>query len=126
MTLLPYKRSERVSKVLQSEISKIILELKDPEIGFLTVTDVEITDDLSEAKIYYSVLGEEQEKQATAKVLCRAAGFIRHRLGENLNFRKVPEIKFIYDNTPATAARIFSILEKLNSEKRDVKTRRKR
>ncbi|MBU2567522.1 MAG: 30S ribosome-binding factor RbfA [Elusimicrobia bacterium] len=115
---IPYSRTVRISSILKIEVSRIIRELNDPGIGFITVTDAKISPDLSEARIYFSVLGDEKEKDETSQALHRASGFIRGCLSKILSLRKIPEIKFIYDGTPATASRIFSILEKIRNEKK--------
>jgi ribosome-binding factor A len=114
--MLPYKRSERVRKLLQHEICKILREIKDPKIGFVTIIDVELTDDLTESKVYYSVLGDEEVCSDTKDGLNRAAAFIRRRLGPELNLRKVPTIQFVFDDSVKKAERIFSLLNKISSE----------
>ncbi|MDI6829651.1 MAG: 30S ribosome-binding factor RbfA, partial [Armatimonadota bacterium] len=75
-------RLERVKELLKSEISEIIRrEIKDPRLGFVTITDAEVSKDLRHAKIYVSVLGDEQQKQETLNILQAAAGFIRGEFG---------------------------------------------
>jgi ribosome-binding factor A len=114
--MLPYKRSERVRRLLQHEICKILREVKDPKIGFITITDVKLTDDLSESKVYYSVLGNGKARSDTNDGLNRAVSFIRRRLGSELKLRKMPTIQFIFDDSLERAERVVSLLDKISPE----------
>ncbi|OIO74362.1 MAG: ribosome-binding factor A [Elusimicrobia bacterium CG1_02_37_114] len=116
--MLPYKRSERIRKLLQEEISKILRDIKDPKLGFVTVTEVKISDDLSVSRVFYSVLGDEKERSDTGKVLSKATGYIRHCLSCSLELRKVPDIEFIYDDTAERAVRIYSLLDGIKDEEK--------
>lgn len=112
-----YKRSDRISAFIQEEVSKMLLnELKDPAVGFVTVTKVNVTDDLKYAKIYYSVLGDDDKKQESAAALKRATGHIRTELGRRLKIRFVPEIRFVYDDTTEYANHIENLLNKIREE----------
>jgi ribosome-binding factor A len=111
-------RTGRVSEQIKKELSLIIqAELKDPRIGFLTVTGVEATNDLSEAKVYLSVLGTDQQKEDTLHALARGTGFIRSELGKRIRLRIVPKLFFILDSSIAYGSRIEQILNKLNEGK---------
>ncbi|MDB5052042.1 MAG: ribosome-binding factor [Bacilli bacterium] len=111
-------RTGRVSEQIKKELSLIIqAELKDPRIGFLTVTGVEATNDLSEAKVYLSVLGTDQQKEDTLHALARGTGFIRSELGKRIRLRIVPKLFFILDASIAYGSRIEQILNKLNEGK---------
>ena len=110
----PYKRSERVRKHIQHEICGILRDIKDPGLGFMTVTDVEMSDDLTEAKIYYSVYGDEQSRRETAAALERAHGYIRRMLRPSLNMRKVPNLQFRYDDTYERAEKVFALLNRIS------------
>lgn len=110
-------RTSRVAEQMKKEISEIVNQkLKDPRIGFVTVTDVELTNDLQQATVYISVLGEEEEKQETLTGLEKATGFVRSEVGKVLRLRKVPEITFKYDEAHEYGSRIDSILRELNKE----------
>jgi ribosome-binding factor A len=114
--MLPYKRSERVGKLLHQLVCEILMDIKDPRIGFVTIVDVELSDDLTEAKVFYSVLGDEKARSETQKGLKRAVGFIRGQLGPKLNLRKVPALHFVFDDTYERAERVFTLLDKISSE----------
>jgi ribosome-binding factor A len=111
-------RTGRVSEQIKKELSLIIqAELKDPRIGFITVTGVEITNDLSEAKVYLSILGTDQQKEDTLHALGRGTGFIRSELGKRIRLRIIPKLFFILDSSIAYGSRIEQILSKLNEGK---------
>src|SRR5699024_8539261 len=91
-------RANRVAEQIKTEISDIINnKIKDPRIGVLTIADVEVTVDLQQAKVFFSVLGDEEEREETLLGLSKANGFIRSEIGQRIRLRKVPEIIFEYD-----------------------------
>ena len=107
---------DRLNNMFVQEISKIIHEeIKDKEIGFVTVTDARITNDLSFAKIYITSLDNNREK--TLNTLNKASGFIRTTLCDRVKIRKMPEIQFVYDNSIEYGKKIEDIIERINSEK---------
>lgn len=116
MSLRPHRVGEQMKKELGEIISR---KLKDPRIGFVTVTDVRVTGDLQQATIYISVLGTEEEKEQTLKGLEKAKGFIRSEIGQRIRLRKTPEITFEVDESIDYGNRIESILHQLNKEKED-------
>lgn len=107
---------QRINELLLQEISRIVLERQHPEIGFITFTGVDTTDDLMEAKVFYSVMGTDEEKQRTAKAL----GSMRHELLINMrrleSLKYIPHFHFIYDDTAEKAARVHDLLEKIHHE----------
>lgn len=110
-------RTHRVAEQMKKEIGDILnRKLKDPRIGFVTVTDVDVTNDLQQATIYISVLGDETEKEDTLTGLSKASGFIRSEVGRRIRLRKVPEISFEFDRAHAYGNKIDAILRKLNNE----------
>ena len=112
-----FKRSERVQELLLKEISTLIQKgLKDPRIGFATVTTVELTNNLKHAKVYISVFGTESEQCDTITGLNNASGFVRGSLGKNLNLRYIPVLEFILDETAKRVARINKIINELHSK----------
>ena len=114
---MQYKRSERIAAFIQEEVSKMLLtELKDPAVGFVTITKVQVTDDLRYAKIYYSVLGGDDKIDESRDALDRATGHIRTELGRRLKMRFVPTITFHYDDTTAYADHIEQLLKKIKEE----------
>lgn len=108
-------RVGRVSEQIKKELSQIIqAELKDPRIGFITVTGVETTSDLSQARVYLSVLGNDEQKEATLKALASATGFLRSELGKRMKLRHTPELLFKFDSSIEYGSRIESLLEDIN------------
>jgi ribosome-binding factor A len=110
-----YKRAERVGDLIKKEISQIIqCELKDPGIGFVTITAVELSSDLKHAKIFYSVLGDEKGKKESSSALKRACGFIQHEMGRRLRLRYTPEISFLFDSSVEYGAHIETLIKKIH------------
>lgn len=111
-------RSNRVAEQMKKELGDIISrKIKDPRVGFVTITDVEVTGDLQQATVFISVLGEEEKKQETLIGLAKAKGFIRSEIGKRIRLRKVPEISFDFDDSIEHGNRIEKILKDLNEEK---------
>ncbi|SDG71823.1 30S ribosome-binding factor RbfA [Desulfosporosinus hippei] len=105
-------RSNRLAETLKEEISQLIrVELKDPRIGFVTLTSVDVADDLSHAKVYISVLGTEEEGNASLDALNRASGFVRSEIGKRIRLRHVPSIVFKYDPSIQHGAHIAKLLK---------------
>ena len=110
------KRIGRVNQLLKEEISVVLQrELKDPRLGFVTVTDVEVAKDLSTAKVYVSVFGTEDEWRATLTALEHAKGFIRSWLKQHLTLRIIPTLSFRPDRSMAHAASIQQLLAELKA-----------
>lgn len=113
-----FSRALRVGEQIRRELAEQIRKLKDPRVGMVTITDVEVTKDLSVAKVYYSVLGEGDVITQTQKGLERAAGFIRRELGHAMRLRVVPELRFHYDDTELKGNRIDRLIdEALNRDR---------
>lgn len=110
-------RQSRVGEQIKKELSQLIQkELKDPRIGFLTITGVDVTGDLSQAKVYLSVLGTDEQKQDTLKALAKANGFLRTEIGKRIRLRKVPELLFKTDASVDYGSRIDTLLHQLHRE----------
>ena len=108
-------KAEKVAGIIQKEVSEIIqFELKDPKIGFITITDVTVTNDLSIAKIYVSFLGQKAREEAGMKALERSKGFIRTNLAKRMTLRKVPEQQFKIDDSLERGNKIEKILYEMN------------
>ncbi|GGC97301.1 30S ribosome-binding factor RbfA [Pontibacillus salipaludis] len=108
-------RANRVGEQMKKEMGDIISrKIKDPRIGFVTVTEVKVTGDLQQAKVYISVLGDEKQKQDTLIGLAKAKGFIRSEIGRRIRLRKTPEITFEFDEAVEYGNRIETILQDLN------------
>jgi ribosome-binding factor A len=120
--MMQYKRAERIGDLIKKEISRIIQhELKDPGIGFVTITGVELSDDLKHAKIFYSVLGDEEAKKESSSALRRACGFVQHEIGRKLRLKYTPEICFLFDSSVEYGARIEMLIEKIHQSERSTK-----
>lgn len=108
------KRAVRVGELLKEEISQIILrEMKDPRIGFVSVTDVVVSGDLRHAKAFISVYGSEKERAETMQGLEQAKGFIRKLVGERVKIHHTPEIIFRYDDSIENGIHISKIINEL-------------
>ena len=111
--MLPYKRSQRVGDLLRQEIADIIMrKVKDPRIGFVTVTGVDLTDDLKMAKVYISCLREE-EKEATLEILNAAKSFIRSEVGKRVRMKVLPSVEFRFDESLGYGDRIDKLLREI-------------
>jgi len=114
--MLPYKRSQRVGDLLREEIAEIVIHrLKDPRIGFVTITGVDVTDDLKIAKIYVSIFKDE-DKKTTLEILNSAKSFIRSELSKRLRMRSVPSIDFRLDASIEYGNKIDKLLKKIEGE----------
>ena len=110
-------RVEKVQELMKQEISQIILrELKDPRIGFVTVTSVECTGDLREAKVYVSLMGNESQVKSCWMGLNSSRGFIRREIGKRIRLRVTPEISFALDKSLDYSAHIQELLLKIKAE----------
>ena len=108
-------RANRVAEQIKKDLGEILTKkIKDPRVGFVTITDVEVTGDLQQAKVFISVLGNEDEKQETLLGLSKANGFIRSEIGKRIRLRITPEITFEFDEAQAYGNRIDTILRDLN------------
>ena len=110
-------RTVRLDEQFREEISKLLMKgLKDPRIGFVTISRVEITNDLSYAKVFISVLGADREEAASLMGLRNSAGFIRTYLGKALKIRKIPQLSFLLDESLDHAMHIEEILAELKEQ----------
>ena len=111
-------RQEKLAEELRKEISSIIQkEVKDPRLGFVTITKVEITHDLRYAKIFFSVLGEDKEYKKTRQALDSALGFIRSLIAQRVKLRFAPEIVFKEDRSSEYSIKIQKLLDEIKRKK---------
>jgi ribosome-binding factor A len=109
-------RPDRVGEQLRSELALMITrEVHDPGVGFLTLTRVHVSPDLQQARVMYTVLGDEKSRAATAKALVRVAPFLKRQIGNRLRLKRAPELKFVYDESVAGQDRIEQILHELQT-----------
>jgi len=114
---MKYKRSERVSALILRELADMVERgLRDPDIGFVTLTRVEVSDDLRIAKVYVVARGEEAEKKKTLQALERAVPHFRRELGSNLDLKYVPELRVFPDSSFDHADEVQRLLDRIHRE----------
>ncbi|MEH6990656.1 30S ribosome-binding factor RbfA [Cytobacillus firmus] len=112
-------RANRVGEQMKKELGEIISrKIKDPRVGFVTVTDVQVTGDLQQATVFISVLGDAEQRENTLRGLAKAKGFIRSEIGQRIRLRKTPEILFEFDESIDYGNRIESLLHQIQDEGR--------
>lgn len=112
-------RVEKVQEAIQQEISKMLLmDVKDPRIQFVTVTGVELTDDMSYAKIYVSLYGPKDKQEETWKALQKSLGFMRSEIAKRIRLRFAPTLILQKDTSMEYSAHIESILQKIKQEEK--------
>jgi len=108
-----YSRSQRVVEQIRRELAELIrLEVKDPRVGFITLTDVEITPDYAHAKIFFTSLKGQEGLDEVQKGLRRASSFLRRELGRRIRIHTLPELHFVYDPSVETGNRISALIDK--------------
>jgi len=116
---MPTRRQEKINARLVVEISNIIRELKDPRIGFVTITAAQVTADLSAAKVLFSVYGDSRVIEDSANALQHAARYVRRRLAEVLDIKIVPYLTFVYDRNIAYADEMSRLIREARASDRD-------
>ena len=110
-------RQEKVKEFLKIEVSEIIQrEIRDPRLGFVTVTDAEVSKDLRHATVFISVLGDDEQRQDSLRILQKASGFIRGEFGRRATMKVIPEISFKIDSAVEQGSHIFELLQKVKHE----------
>ncbi|ADU30711.1 30S ribosome-binding factor RbfA [Evansella cellulosilytica] len=110
-------RANRVGEQIKKEITEIIQrEIKDPRVGFITVTAVDVTGDLQQATAFITVYGDDDQRSNTLAALEKAKGFIRSEIGKRIQLRKTPDLSFKFDESIERGNRIEELLRKLNEE----------
>jgi ribosome-binding factor A len=111
------ERAKRVGQLLKEEVSRLILrEIKDPHLGFVTITRVKVSPDLQNATIYVSVLGGESERTKSLKILTQATGFFKRHIGKNLHLKHIPHITFLFDPAIEYSLRLEEIFRELREK----------
>jgi ribosome-binding factor A len=114
------QRTDRLDSQIRAELMQLFQrEMKDPRIGFATVTRVETARDLGSAKVWVSVLGTPDEQQAALKALTDAAPWLRRQLGERLTIRHIPQLSIRHDDSIESGDRVLRLLKELEEERRD-------
>lgn len=115
-----YSRSSRVAEQIRRELAELIrLEVKDPRVGFVTITDVEITPDYSHAKVFFTCLKGAEAAEEIAIGLRRASGFLRRELGRRVRIHTTPELHFVYDPSLERGSHLSALIDKAMAEQRD-------
>jgi ribosome-binding factor A len=115
---VPPTRPDRVGEAIRDELSQLLArEVRDPGVGFITLTTVKVSPDLQLARVYYTSMGDEKSRHETAKALERAMPFLRRQIAQRLRLRRAPELQFFYDESIAHQDRIEQILQELKAEK---------
>jgi ribosome-binding factor A len=113
------ERMRRVDEAMKKVISEAIPTLKDPRIGFVTVTSVETSRDLDHAKVWLSVFGSERERKRTLTALDGAAGVLQARINRDLKLRRTPQLEFLYDRAVEQGVRMTHLIDELAPPDRD-------
>ncbi len=114
-------RQDQLGEFIAHELSDLIrTRMKDPRIGFASITDVDLSADLRHAKVFISVMGSEQEQHATIATLNHASGFLRHELAQRLSVRYTPEITFRLDESIARGAHVLDLINQVSAAARPV------
>lgn len=114
-------RPDRVADQIRAELGQLLVrEVHDPGIGFVTITRVQVTPDLQQARVLYTVLGtsagdEKKTREQSARALERASSFLRRQIGARLRLKRVPELRFIYDESMANQSRVEQLLDELHA-----------
>lgn len=112
-----FKRTDRVGELIHRELSKIIdTEIRDARLGMVTVTGVDIARDLKTARVYISVLGDDDELKRSLEALAHAAGYIRSCLGERISLKTLPALEFRYDKSIVAGMEMDALLNELNHQ----------
>ncbi len=113
--MLGGKRTDRIAELVKMELGRLILmKLKDPRLGFVTITHVIVSADLRNARVMYSVMNDQQKNDQTAQALESAKGFLQHELADSLKLRLTPKLAFYLDTSVQHSLRIESIIQKLH------------
>ena len=122
----PSHRTLKVADRIKVVVALILeTKIKDPRLGFVTVTDARVTGDLQMASVFYTVLGDEDARASTAAALDSAKGAIRSALGRELGLRITPSIEFFEDGLPESAKALDSLLERVHAQDAEVAALRK-
>jgi len=111
-------RPDRVADQIRAELASLLArDVHDPGIGFVTLTRVQMSPDLQLARVFYTALGDDKARAATARAIERAAPFLRRQIGARLRLKRAPELTFAYDDSIAGQDRIEQILNELHADR---------
>jgi ribosome-binding factor A len=111
-----YRRQDQLAEVIARELSDLMRSrMKDPRLGFASITGVELSPDLRHAKVFVSVMGDAEEQRASMRALASANGFLRHELAQRLTVRHVPELEFKLDSSIERGAHVLNLINQVNA-----------
>ncbi len=110
------RRSARVDELLRERVAEIVRDIKDPRVGFITIMDVSSSPDLRHARVYVSVLGDEEDKAETMAALKHASGWVQSRVAQDIQLKYHPRIEFVLDRTLAEAARMNELIDEMRAD----------
>lgn len=114
-----FERTRRVAEQLQRELAQMIQqELKDPRLGMVTISAVQVSKDMGNAKVFITVFDEQHDRDKTLTALQHAAGFLQHELGQRLHLRTIPRLRFVYDESITRGANLSALIDKAVKEDR--------
>lgn len=114
------RRQKRISELLKEELGKLLLrEARDPRLDGVTVTHVEVSPDLNYARVYISLIGDEEEKEEALDALKHAGGYLRREIAERLELRRVPQLNFRLDRSIERGQRVLNLLNQIEEERED-------
>jgi len=114
-----FERTRRVAEQIQRELAVLIQqELKDPRLGMLTISAVQVSKDMSMAKVFITVFNEEQDRAKTLEALQHASGFLQHELGRQMSLRIIPKLRFVYDESIVRGAELSALIDQAVKEDR--------
>ena len=107
-----FSRSSRIAEQIQRELAELIrLELKDPRVGLITLTGVDLTPDYAHAKVFYTTLADTGARQGVEAGLCAASGFLRRELGRRIRIHTLPELHFVFDESVERGDRLSRLID---------------
>jgi ribosome-binding factor A len=110
------RRNERVAEELRGVLAEAIREVRDPLVGFVTLTGVDLSPDLKQARIYVSRLGTQTDRDAAVSALNHASAFLRHAVAERARLRFTPALKFVSDATIERGSRVEAIIQEIHAD----------
>ncbi len=117
-----YSRTQRIGDQMQRELARMIQrEIKDPRLGMVTLTGIEVSRDLSHARVFFTVMGQDDDQQKIAlnqEILNESAGYLRMLLGKSLKLRTIPQLHFHYDESVSRGAHLSALIERAVAEDR--------
>ena len=114
---MPKERMRRINEAVREVLSTAIGDIKDPRVGFVTVTAVDTSPDLRRAQVFVSVLGDEAQREQTFAGLISARGFLQSRVARELRMKHTPQLQLVYDDTPEKGVRISQLLREISEDR---------